>query len=318
MWKVPIVMRRVLAVVLAGLAATALAVAPQADAANPFGSLQVRSVGSAYSASSGVVSAAVAAGSPATFSLKVVNPGGTVTDYRLRVAVSPIAVIVVTSTAGSFGKRLVAGPDGYPIAAVPAHGSKVLTVSVTPPTTSPQLTFTTLATLATVSGTDLDSATLLTEIKAPAKGHTAYTMLVSSSAGGPAVGGDTNGQTVTGGAIGVNGSTTFKVVLRNDSAATTTVRLRTDFQYCDIDTGYYNANIFAGSSVVSPDLYVDTQSAGYPVTLAKGATKTFQLVFKRDDTYKPPCAEMGGAIWTTSAANDGPRVSVRVLAHPAV
>ncbi|HET6152820.1 MAG TPA: hypothetical protein VFE15_07670 [Marmoricola sp.] len=316
-------MRRTLALVLAILGSASLGAAilvvPTAQAADPTGSLQVRSVGTNYSRSSGVVASIVAAGSPATFSLKVVNPGAAAADYRLRFAVAPAASVVATVPVGIANKALVAGADGYSIAAVPAHGSKIVTLKVTPAKTSTQQTFTGTATLATVSGSVLDQATLLTEIKAPAKGHTPFTMLVSSGSGGGTVGGDVSGQTVTGAAIGVNGSDSFKVTLRNDGTATTTVHLRTGFGFC-VGVGDYNPNIYAG---LTGDLFVNTQYSpipafsGYPVTLAKGASKTFQLTLKRVDKFDPPCPDMGGLIWTTTANDDGPRVSVRVLAHPA-
>jgi hypothetical protein len=304
-------MRRAPALLATLVLASALAGAPAAVAAGPPGTLQVKSVGTAYAGSHADVAAVVAAGTAASYAVKVVNPGATAAEYRLRIAESPAATVAASVSGGLFGKSLVAGPDGYAITGVPAHGATVVTVKVTPPRTSPQQTFTGLVTLADVDGTVLDDVTLLTEIKAPAKGTTPYSLFVSAG-GGAAVGGDVSGQTVTGPSLKAQQSTKFTIKVRNDGPVAATVRLTFDA----VCSAYWYGPI---RDPLGRDVTLEVAGGDYDIALAAGGSKTFTLAINRVNAALPTCPDLGGVFSTTAPGLfSPPQVSAAVRVHPAV
>src|SRR5437868_7147803 len=126
--------------VVALVAGSLFAVAAPAGAANLDGKLQIKGPGSAYTWANGdnvtsahYVSLSVAAGSAATYSVKVVNTGSEVAQYNIKLPFSDPSLTIAVTSGSIIATPLALGPDGYYTSPIKPGAAQLITVKITPP-----------------------------------------------------------------------------------------------------------------------------------------------------------------------------------------
>jgi len=203
-------------------AACAMAAAPMALANDPSASLQVSGPGTAFTATSHLVSQAVKSGSAASYVLRVTNTGAFAAAYYFKLAQSGHAstISLTTTVTNIWGqtstKTISADSNGnYATGFIAAGKSQDFTLTVTPDKSNTQTSNVDAALYSgsTVEGTE-STRTSITAVN----GTGAYDILAKQGSQ-LNVGGAVSGQFATAPALAAKGSATYTIRLQNDGSA---------------------------------------------------------------------------------------------------
>jgi hypothetical protein len=203
-----------------------------ATAASTAGEIDVKGVGSTYAKDAGAVQA-VAPGAKATYSIKVVNRGSALAQFKITTflfAENAAAVALLSGTTNVY--PLSSANDGYITAPIAPGKSVLLSLTVTPTSqASPAKLTQANVTLQSTANQLIGGVTTNTLIKAPATGTTAWDEFVRAGSG-PFVGGSNGDQTITAAPIQVGQTARFTIRLQNDGTVPGTIGLRLVTQQC--------------------------------------------------------------------------------------
>lgn len=193
----------------------------QADAGIP--RLLVKGPGSNYTDAGGVA-LTVAAGSTASFGIKLINTDPTPSSYLLELQSSSLPATTVLYSAGFPAKPMIPNSDGYYPVTLAAGATRQMTLKVTMPASSPQFLNQTSFVVLSESGSFLTGALATTNIKAPAHGTSSYEIYARNGTQ-PFIGGEVSSQFAMAPPLATGATASFTVKLQNDGAAPATLGL---------------------------------------------------------------------------------------------
>lgn len=202
------------------------AVTPPAD-------LAVRGVGYLYTGRDRLVTRVVSrVGVTATYGVAVMNEDAVSRGYRIRLVTDGTPATVQLKPAG-LGPALTPNPAGdFMLGQIEPGTTAKYSLLVTPTGSGPAPSRVRVV-LQTTFDAPIESIETETNVAAPPQGTSSFELFARQGSQ-PFIGGPTDAGTMTGPALGVGGSATYVVRLRNDGAEASQIGLRlTDIDACD-------------------------------------------------------------------------------------
>ncbi len=273
-------------VLAAILVAIGFTVPSPAQAASTSGALAVRGPGSVYTGTSHpsglddgnytFVSQAVGAGQTISYGIEVFNTGAETAQYKIKLEDIGGPARKTDLLAGSLVlTTLSAGPDGYVTNPIAPGKFQALTMKVTVPAGTPQTGLQTYVHLLSTSGAAIDTAWVITEIKAAANGTHKFDVFARQGSQ-PFVGGTAGDdfQVATAPAQKVGVAATFNVKVQNNLPQASEAAV-----YLLIDPNCTAVTVKDGSADVTAGI---TQGNYYITTLVKpGGFHAFTVTMKK-------------------------------------
>jgi hypothetical protein len=266
--------RLLIAVFLASVVTTFLTIAAPAQADTGIPRVLVKGPGTTYT-DAGAAALAVAAGSTATFGIKVINTDAAPQTYHLLLQSSSLPATSVLYTGGLLGTRLTPDSDGYyPLTLAPG-ATKQLTLKVTMPVGSAQWINQTSFVVLSETNEFLAGALLTTNVKAPAHGSSPYEIYARNGSQ-PFIGGSVDLQFAMAPPMGTGSAANFTVKLQNDGTTSTKIGFR-------LVSGFFCSEAF---SVKVRDGVTDVTAAALagsyrtPKALAPGRSRALTVTVK--------------------------------------
>ena len=254
-----------------------------ADAASTAGEVDIKGVGSTY-AKNAVAVKAVAPGAKSTYSIKVVNRGPSLAQFKVKTTTGGENAAAVSLLSGSTNVLpLSSSADGYVTAPIASGKSVLLSLTITPTAGASRAknSFVQVSLLSTANQA-IGGVSATTFITALALGTTAWDEFVRAGSG-PFVGGTNDHQFITAAPIKVGSTAAFTVRLRNDGTVPGTIGLRLAPSNCG---SWFTVTVKDGSTDVTAKAVAGTYVTP---TLAVGARRDLVV---RATLVDPACPQL--------------------------